>query len=293
MRKKRLLRIALFLCVLLLPLEAESMDESIIRRVRIVECHNSPSAQLLLVWMGRTMGGLADDLPVWQTLQAGTEEEHEALNRASVIGIYDILFTGSEEHVRNLELQQLLRGTCPLFEERLILVGPPDKASEMKDLGILDMMKKIAAEEYLFFNQYKISWIDEAARSLFSQAESPPDGNRQFVEIGREHVDALMQAGDEGAFILAGEATFAQYHDLQRDEEKLVKLRDTGISRTSYVCLMANAGFRRERTATADKYFEWLASEEAKRTIEEFEIGGIRPFKAVRRSALEKLPGSR
>ena len=283
MRKKQLFLIALFLSIFLLPPEAESVDDSVIRRVRIAECHNPPAAQLLLVWMGRAMEGLADDPPVWQTLQAASEEEHENLNRASVIGIYDMLFTGSEEHVRNLELQQLLRGACPLFEERLILVGPPDKVPAMKDLGILEMLKKISAEEHLFFNQYRIPWIDEATRSLFSQAGGAPSDNSQYVEIGREHMDALIQAADEGAFILTGEATFAQYHVLQRDEERLVKLRDTGICRTSYVCLMANAGFRRERTATADKYFEWLASEEAKRAIEEFEIGGIRPFKAARR----------
>ena len=283
MRKKQLIHIALFLCVFLLPLKAESADESVIRRVRIAECHNAPPAQLLLVWMGRTMESLADHPPTWQTLQTTTEEEHEALNRASIIGVYDMVFTGNETHVRNLEHQQLLRGSCPLFEERLILVGPSDKVAEMKDLGILDMLKKISAEEYLFLNQYQTPWIDEAARTLFSQAGIDPVNNRQHVEIGREHMDALIQAADEGAFILTGEATFAQYHYLQRDEQRLVKLRDTGISRTSYVCLIANAGFRRERTATADKYFEWLASDEAKRAIEEFAIGDIRPFKAVRR----------
>lgn len=293
MRKNQLLRIILFLCVLLLPLRAESADESVIRRVRIAECYNAPPAQLLLIQMGRTLEGLADYPPTWQTLQTITDEEREDLNRASIIGIYDMLFTGSEEHVRNLELQQLLRGACPLFEEDLILVGPPDKAFGMKDLGILDMFKKISAEEHLFFNQHRTPWIDAAARALFSQAGGTVAGSRQFVEIGREHMDALIQAGDEGAFILTGEATFAQYQYFQRDEEKLVKLRDTGISRTSYVCLMANAGFRRERTATADKYFEWLASEEAKRAIDEFEIGGTRPFRALRRSALEKLPDSR
>lgn len=283
MRKKQWFLIALLPLLFLSSARADAMDESVIRRVRIVECHNSPAAQLLLVWLGRTMEGLADYPPVWQTLQAASEEERENLNRASVIGIYDMLFSGSEEHVKNLGLQQLLRGACPLFEERLILVGPPDKASAMKDLGILDILKKISAEDHLFFNQYRIPWIDEATHTLFSQAGCDPAGSSQFVEIGREYVDALIQAGDEGAFILTGEATFAQYHHLHRDEVPLVKLRDTGISRTSFVCLMANAGFRRERTATADKYFEWLVSEEAKRAIEEFEIGGIRPFKAVRR----------
>ena len=285
MKTNRLFRIASLVCAFLMFSAREGpADESLVRRVRVAECHNSPPAQLLLVWLNRTMEGLADDPPVWQTLRASTEEEHENLNRASVIGVYDILFTGNEAHVRNLELQQLLRGSCPLFEERLIVVGPPGKVSGVKDLGIIDALRKIFADESLFFTAYRDPWIDEAAKSLFDQAGiEDPTANRQYVETGREDMDALIQAGDEGGFILTGEAAFAQYQDFQRGEEHLVKLRDTGISRTSYACLIANAGFRKERTRTADRYFEWLAGEEAKLAIEAFEIGGMKPFRAVRR----------
>jgi ABC-type tungstate transport system permease subunit len=240
---------------------------------------NSPPAQFLLMVFANSFKELAPVSPAWQTLPSESLEDRKALFDGLVIGAYDMIFTGDVEYTKKLDEMGMLRGVYPVFRERLILVGPDDFAPSPMGLGAGDIMKKIFTDQRLFFSPIKNKWIVESESAMWSGlgVKNPAD-NRQYVETGRDDVDALYLVGDEGGFMLVGEASFAQYVDSARTSAPIVKLADTEYYRTSYVCLISTFGFRKERTAAADKYVAWLKSDDGRKVIEDFNIGGITPF---------------
>ncbi|MDR1472028.1 MAG: hypothetical protein LBS75_05840 [Synergistaceae bacterium] len=249
------------------------------RRVRIAECVNSPSAQLLLMKFAGEFSAMWESSPAWQTLPSETEADREALFDGMVIGAYDMIFTGDEEYARKLDDAGMLRGVYPIFRERVILVGPGDSAELPPGSSAGDIMRQIFAGGMLFFSPLGNKWILDAERAIWSGiGVKNPRENRQYVETGRDDVEALYQAEDEGGFTLTGEASFARYLDSSRGGLPLRRLSDTGMHRTSYLCLVSHSGFRKERAATADKYLEWLMGDGGREVMEDFKIGGIAPF---------------
>ncbi|MDR2779695.1 MAG: hypothetical protein LBB28_01055, partial [Synergistaceae bacterium] len=95
-------------------------------------------------------------------------------------------------------------------------------------------------------------------------------------------LSALLQAGDEGAFMLICEGPYAQYVDSERFEPALVKMADTDYFRTTYACLTSNSRFRKLRAEGAEKFLEWILSPEGNKAISGFSIGGQNPFIPVR-----------
>ncbi|MDR1965739.1 MAG: hypothetical protein LBQ36_03440 [Synergistaceae bacterium] len=249
------------------------------KRARIAECMNTPAAQLLLVRLDRHFRDIGNTPPSWQTLPSETVQDAENLEDAFVISAYDMIITSDGEYAQKLESLGLTRKTVPIFRERIVLAGPPDAESEMDGLPASDAMKIIFDRESLFFSMLTERRILDAEGSLWKDAGvDAPSGSRGYVETGRDAVSALMQAGDEGGFILVGEASFAQFEDAERGETRLVKLSDTGLYRTTFACLASNSGFRKERTADAERCLEWVGSDEGKNAVSDFSMGGISPF---------------
>jgi ABC-type tungstate transport system permease subunit len=215
----------------------------------------------------------------WQTLPSDTAQDHSALSDGMVIGAYDMIFTGDEEYARKLSGMGMLRGMYPVFRERIILVGPGGVAAAQSGAGAGGIMRNIFDGGMLFFSPLKNKLVLGAESAIWSGiGVKDPGENRQYVETGRDDVEALYQAGDEGGFMLVGEAAFAQYLDSSRGGLPLRKLSDTDYYMTGYLCLISNSGFRKERSAAADKYLEWLLSGGGRGVIEDFRIGPIAPF---------------
>jgi ABC-type tungstate transport system permease subunit len=252
------------------------------RRVRIAECFNSPPSVLLLLKINEAFLGLADAPPVWQTLAAETEEERRDLERASVVAVYDMLITSDWNYAENLREQGLLRGMIPIYTERLVLVGPTELFSDARGLPIASFMKKIFDEGRLFFSPMYNDWVSGEEKQLWERAGvAGPYDNKNYVESGHDDAGLLIQAEDERGFVLTGEASFAQYIDMQRGDPELIVLADAGIVRTTYACLIANSGYRKTRTETADRYADWLKSEECGALVDAFALGAIAPFSAA------------
>jgi tungstate transport system substrate-binding protein len=142
-----------------------------------------------------------------------------------------------------------------------------------------DIMKKAADDNVLFFSRITDDWARNAEDVLWKKAGVDTlTENSGYVETSRDDLSALMQAGDEGAFMLAGEGSYAQYVDLERFEPALIKIADTEYFRVEYACLTSNSGFRKLRSEGAEKFLEWLLSPEGKSEISGFSIGGFNPF---------------
>ncbi|MDR1944237.1 MAG: hypothetical protein LBQ19_05385 [Synergistaceae bacterium] len=107
-----------------------------------------------------------------------------------------------------------------------------------------------------------------------------PEGNRQYVESSRDDVTALFQAGEEKAFVLIGEASFAQYSNTMQTPE-LEKIAGTGEYKSCFLCVVKGSAFKRARAEAAEGFAVWFSGNEAREIIRSFDIGGLKPFRPV------------
>jgi ABC-type tungstate transport system permease subunit len=249
------------------------------KRVRIAECFNSPAAQLLLLRLDVNFRAAGNIPPAWQTFASETIEDYERLEDVTVISAYDMLIPGNDDYAGRLEKRGLVRKKTPLWKERLILVGPSDSVSEFMGMEVTDIMKKAASQNLLFFSRITDDWARNAEDELWEKAGVDTLAeNSGYVETGRDNLSALLQAGDEGAFMLICEGPYAQYVDSERFEPALIKIADTDYFRVTYACFTSNSGFRKLRSEGAEKFLEWLLSPEGNNAISGFSIGGQNPF---------------
>jgi ABC-type tungstate transport system permease subunit len=249
--------------------------------VRIAECANSQASQLLLLKLADSFGKLDVGTVTWQTLKGDTAEDLENSSRADIVGVFDVVFTGDRDFASKLERIGLLRASFTVFMEELILAGPVASVGQFSGISTEEVMRRIFSEERTFFSLFKNKWIADAEAELYRRSKiTAPGANRRYVESSRGDIEALIQAGDENAFILICEASFAQYQDSQRDSPVLAKISGTGIFKETRMCLISDSGFRRERVAAADRYAEWLLSPDGGDAVESFEMGGINPFRS-------------
>jgi ABC-type tungstate transport system permease subunit len=166
-----------------------------------------------------------------------------------------------------------------VWKERLVLAGPHDKKTEMEGLSADEIMRRISDENALFFSLIMDGFTRKSEYGLWEKANVlSPAENSWYVETSRDSLSALMQAGDEGAFILIGEGSYAQYVESERFEPALARIAETEYFRQTYVCLLENSGFRKIRAESAAKYLEWFQGEDARRIISDFSLGGLNPF---------------
>jgi tungstate transport system substrate-binding protein len=236
-------------------------------------------AQLLLMRLNADFRAAGNASPAWQTLASETAEDYDRLDDVMVISAHDMLITGNAEYAGKLESIGLVRKKTPLWMERLILVGPKSRASEFGGMEASDIMKKVASRNLLFFSRITDDWARNVEDELWkASGVDTMAENSGYVETSRDYLSALLQAGDEGAFMLTREGSYAQYVDSERFEPALVKMADTDYFRTTYACLTSNSGFRKLRSEGAEKFLEWILSAEGNNAISGFSIGGLNPF---------------
>jgi ABC-type tungstate transport system permease subunit len=249
------------------------------RAVRISEFANSPAVQMLLVALDSEFEKLTESQSVWKTLPSGTAEEREESLRPSVAGTSDMIFTSDQEAARELFGQGLLRSFSPAFGEEIILVGPAEPGDSAAS-GAGAVMGRVFREGAPFFSLMANEWSARAEQDIWkAEGIEDPGLNKNYVQSSRDDVTAMFQAGDEGAFLLVGEGAFAQYLGAQGSPPVLGKIAGTGVYRKSYVCLVKNSGFRKEQGEAASRFAAWLLSDEARETVDSFEIAGLRPFR--------------
>ncbi|MDR1515371.1 MAG: hypothetical protein LBS45_06730 [Synergistaceae bacterium] len=247
--------------------------------VRISEFANSQAAQLLLVVLNSSFLALTEVPPTWETLRSETLEERDEILRASVIGTFDMIFTSDREAVDDLFDQGLLQGFFPVFSEEIVLVGPVS-SGDAAGIGAAGVMGRIFREGTHFFSLITNEWSLKAEYALWEASGIEDPGlNKNYVQSSRDDVTAMFQAGDEGAFLLVGEGSYAAYLNAQSSSPVLEKVAGTGVYRKSYVCLVKNSGYRKDRARIAAKLASWLMSDEAGIVVDSFDIAGVTPFR--------------
>ena len=275
-------KILLILTLMLLrgfPAYSGTLESEGFKRARIAEIYNPPAAQLLIMRFDAFFRDIGEAPPVWQTIPAENDSDIEKLSDILTISYYDMIITGDADYAKTLESRNLLKQMTPIWKERLVLVAPADKYAQMKGLDAPEIMSRISVQNELFFSLLIDGFVRKMEDELWKLAsEIKPGENRGYVETSKDSVSALMQAGDEGGFVLVGEGSFAQYVESERYEPALVKIADTDFFRVTYACLISNAGFRRNRADDAAKYAEWFQDPDATKIIAGFQMGGLNPF---------------
>jgi ABC-type tungstate transport system permease subunit len=249
------------------------------KRVRFAECFNRPPAQFLMTAFDAPLGEIGTVPPSWATLPSETPENLKNLEDTFVMANFDIIITGNRAYADSLLNRGLVKRPVPLWRERIILVGPAKESAALNGIDAVSAIAGIFAGNHLYFSLLSDDRAREAETALFESAGVGDVASyRWYVETSRDDLNALFQAGDEGGFLLVGEASFAQYADAERLAPALVKIAPTDHFRETYACLAENAGFRKIRAADAAKYMEWLQSSSAAKIISDFSIGGTNPF---------------
>ena len=262
-----------------IPLCAGVLETEGFRRVRIAEVYNPPPAQLLIMQFDEPLRDIGEAPPVWQTLPAETGPNIENPGDILTISYYDMIITGDADYAKFLKNSVLQSQIVLIWKERLVLTGPADRRAEMEGLGAPEIMSRISVQNDLFFSLLIDGFVRKTENELWELASEIKTGeNRGYVETSRDAISALLQAGDEGGFVLVGEGSYAQYVESERFEPVLVKIADTDYFRETYVCLLSGAGFRRNRSDDAVKYMGWFEGPGAAEIIAGFSIGGLNPF---------------
>lgn len=259
------------------------------KRVRFAECFNRPAAQFLMMAFDSPLGEIGTVPPSWATLPSETPEDLKNLEDTFVMANFDIIITGNKSYADSLRKRGMVKSPVPLWKERIILVGPAEKSAALNGLDAASAIGKIFEGNHLYFSLLADDRVRDAETALFESAGIGDGASyRGYVETSRDDLTALFQAGDEGAFLLVGEASFAQYVEAERFEPALVRIASAGHFRDTYACLAENSGFRRIRAADAAKYIEWLRSASAAQIISGFSIGGTNPFVPSEQPEAEK-----
>jgi ABC-type tungstate transport system permease subunit len=249
------------------------------RRVRFAECFNRPPSQFLMMAFDSPLGEIGTVPPSWATLPSETPEDLKNLEDTFVMANFDIIITGNEAYAESLRKRGLVKRPVPLWKERIILAGPAEVLAAFGGLDAVSAVRKIFSENGLYFSLLADEDVREAEGTLLKSAGIEDSASyRGYVETTRDDLSALFQAGDEGGFLLVGEASFAQYVEAERLNPALVKIAPTDHFRHTYACLAENAGFRKIRAADAAKYMEWLQGASAAGIISDFSMGGTNPF---------------
>jgi tungstate transport system substrate-binding protein len=260
------------------------------KSVRFAECFNRPAAQFLMMALDSRLREIGTVPPSWATLRSETREDLKNLEDTFVMANFDIIITGNGVYADSLLKRGLVKRPVPLWKERIILVGPAEGVVAADDADAASAIRKIFDGNHPYFSLMADERVREAESALFESAgvlDGAPS-YKGYVETSRDDLSALFQAGDEGGFMLVGEASFAQYVEAERFEPALVKIAATDHLRDTFACLTENSGFRRIRAADAAKYMEWLQSPSAAEIISDFSIGGTNPFVPPERPETEK-----
>lgn len=249
-------------------------------RVRILDFANGSASGLLFMELDKGIESQFKIKPAWHSRNRASADDITPLAIEAASGAFDAVVTGDEPFAEDLAERGALQSRTPLFYSELILLGPHADEKKFSGRGAAEIMKALFASEKLFFTPMEDAWISAQEAILWKKSGvSDPSENFHYVESGRTGVSLLLQVEEEGGYTLATADAFAQYMTSTREPEPLVKLTDTGLRRTHYLCLIDHRGFRQGRVKNAQTLAAWLSGDAAAKTIDNFTLAGIRPFR--------------
>lgn len=160
-----------------------------------------------------------------------------------------------------------------------VILGPLADPAGVRDNDLVDALRAIAASGAAFCSRGDDSGTHKKELALWSEAELDPVLTAAgYIEVGQGMGATLTQAGELGAYTLADRGTYLSY----RARLALVILVEGDPRlRNPYGVIAVNPERHPHvNHEGAQRFIEWLTSEETQRRIGDFRIGGEPLFHA-------------
>lgn len=269
-------RLVLLLAVLIAPFVAgESFAKGV---VRLYEVHDTQCSGLLFL-LDRAFSLSTDVRVDWRD---ATQLEKSELFRLAGEGEMHALLTNDETLIDELTEKGLVRLSGVVMRNPLFLAGPGEDPAGALDLPPERAFARIAETGSLFISPLRGGWFTSVESKLWERAGvANPETLKGYVSSGRARLGAMMQAGDEGGYILTDSATFATYGGAFASGSSALRLISplAGSFENRYFFVIIERGaLSGQGVQNAEALYEWLRSTHARQIISSYNLSGHHPF---------------
>ena len=246
--------------------------------VHLYQIHDSQCSPLLLL-LDRAFS-LSTDIRIdWHD---ATSIERSEVFRHITEGDVDILLTNDATLVDELEKKEWVRLRRTVMSNQLFLVGPEADPAGAFRLPLEEAFYRIADTASLFVSPLHGGWFTIVESELWKSAGvADPEALKGYISSGRNRLGAMMQAGDEGGYILTDPATFAAYEGALTAHPaplKPISSRADGPSNHYFIVVIERGILGGQRVLNAEELCEWLVSDHAQKIISSYTLSGHHPF---------------
>lgn len=162
-----------------------------------------------------------------------------------------------------------------VMESDFVIVGPPNDPAKLREARTPeDAFRRIAESKTPFISRGDESGTNLLELRIWGKAGLKPE-REWYLESGQAMGATLLIAHEKKAYCLADTATFLTY----KKKLELVPLFQGGMPNPYQFILVNPVKHPKINAHGAMKLGQWLIGAEARRVIESFEIGGVKPFR--------------
>jgi len=162
-----------------------------------------------------------------------------------------------------------------------VIIGPPGDPAGVEGMGVVDAMKKLAAENAVFASRGDNSGTNKKEITLWKAAGmAVPDKEAWYAQTGQGMIATINVAVEKGAYTMTDRGTFIKFTDNHGGNPPLVVLVEGDpVLFNQYSALAVNPGNCPDaRYALATRFTQWITSDEIQAFIGEFELLGKKLF---------------
>lgn len=246
--------------------------------VRLYQVHDSESSPLFLL-LDQAFSLSTDVYIDWY--DAMPLERSVLLQRVAE-GDADALLTNDATLVDALEEKGWARSVQTIMGNQLFLAGPEADPASASGLPLKEAFHRIAETNSFFISPLRGGWFTVVEAGLWRAAGvADPEALKGYISSGRNRLAAMIQAGEEGGYILTDPATFAVYEASSRGQPsslKAISSRTEGPDNRYFLVVIERGIPGSQRFKNAEVLSDWLASDQAKKIISDYALSGHHPF---------------
>jgi len=183
-------------------------------------------------------------------------------------------------HARNLEDKFVAEGfgtnAWELMFNDFVVVGPPgDPAKVRGSKSVVEVFRKIASKSAKFISRSDKSGTHDKELEIWNTSKTKISGPN-YIEVGQGMTETLKIASELGGYTLCDRATWLFMK--QKVNLTLFYENPEELKNPYSVISVSKAKVPKAKTELADKFVDWIVSQEGQKIISEFAIGGEKLF---------------
>lgn len=160
-----------------------------------------------------------------------------------------------------------------------VLLGPRADPAQIRDVGPIEAMTKIAEGEHRFISRGDDSGTHKRELSLWKEVGTQPAWD-DYIESGQGMGPTLIMTAEKQGYALADRGTFLIF---QENIELIPLAANADILRNPYAAIVVNPEKHHQiNTTLANAFVDFLISEKVQRLIASHQISGQQLFHPTR-----------